>query len=254
MDRKTNILGVDFQNNSQDDVKKIISESIKNGRILSIFTPNPEILKKAQQDQNLLSILNSAELLLPDGIGVILASRILGNPLRERITGIDTGEYLLSVAEKSALKVFLLGAREGVADKAKKDLEKRFPSLLVCGTHHGYFDKQGKENEAVLKEINQASPDILIVCFGCPSQEQWIYKNRPSLPSVRIFIGLGGAIDVWSGNLKRAPIFIRKLCLEWLWRALLQPSRISSLLHIPSFILLILRQKLSKEEKQYNRY
>ena len=188
-------------------------------------------------------MLNSAELLLPDGIGVIYASRILGSPLPERIAGIDMGEYLLRLAAERSLKVYLLGARPGVAELAAANLIKTFPKLIICGTHHGYFNKNGAYNSHLLSEINSAAPDILIVCFGAPAQEKWIYDNKHSLNSVRIIAGLGGSLDVWSGKVSRAPRIMQKLSLEWVWRIFRQPKRITFLFKIPIFLLAVYMQK-----------
>ena len=208
-----------------------------------IFTPNSLILLKASRSAADRRILNSADLLLPDGAGVILASRILGYPIKVRRTGIDTAEDLIAFAEKNSLSLFLLGGKEGVALKAQKRLKKRFPQLKIVGTHHGYFGKDGKENKRVIEMINKSSPDILFVCFGYPTQERWIYENKNALPSTKLLMGLGGSLDVWSGRIKRAPQAMQKANLEWLWRVICEPRRIKDVCSLPLFFVVCARER-----------
>ena len=130
-----------------------------------------------------------------------------------------------------------------MAEAAAKNLKCRLPSLNICGTHHGYFEKSGKENYLVLEEIRAAAHDILFVCFGFPMQERWICDNLSSLTSVRIAMGLGGSLDVWSGNKKRAPKALQAMGLEWLWRSAFEPKRLKILLKIPKFLYFSLLQR-----------
>ncbi len=239
------ILGIRFCDMSSDDARKKICRAMDRRERLKIFTPNPDILLRAQDSPALFSALSSGALLLPDGIGVILASRLLRTPLRERITGIDTGEFILAEAAKRDFGVFLLGAEDGIAENAAKRLTEKYPRLRICGTHHGFFEKNGEENKRVLGNIQKASPDILLVCFGCPAQELWICENADKLPSVSIFAGLGGSLDVWSGSIRRAPRILQKFGMEWLWRAIREPKRLKKLALIPVFLEKVLRQRLT---------
>lgn len=249
MKSSSEILGVRFYAFNQEDVKKEINESLKQGKQTRIFTPNPDILLKAQKNDALRKALNDGALLLPDGIGIILASRLLGTPLPQRITGIDMGEFIISEAERMGLRLFLLGGERGVAGKAAHKLTKKYPRLNICGTHHGFFAKSGTENEKVLELISKAAPDILFVCFGAPAQEIWVCENATRLPSVKLFAGLGGSLDVWSGNISRAPNFMRRCGLEWLWRVTREPKRAKNLINIPVFIEKILKQRISNPNK-----
>ena len=233
--KQTDILGIRFEANKESDVHTIIENTISEKKRISIFTPNPDMIMKAQKDTEFKQILNSADILLPDGIGVILASKMLSCPLPERITGIDVGEYILALAAKRGLKVFLLGGKQGVAELAAKKLCERYKGLCICGAHHGYFDKNGKENKDVTEYVSSKKPDIVFVCFGAPSQEKWICENKELIPTAKIFIGLGGSLDVWSENIKRAPVIFRKLGLEWLWRVAHDLSKADRLFVIPSF-------------------
>ncbi len=206
--------------------------SINSGRRISVFTPNLQIIRSASREPQLRELLNSADILLPDGAGISLLCRINGLARVPRMTGIDTAHFLMRYAGMHGLSVFLLGAEKGVARLAAERLTAEISGLRVCGTHHGYFDKlqSSPENNAVLKKIRQASPDILFVCFGFPIQERWILDNLTELPSVKLCMGLGGSLDVWSGKVRRAPLALRMLDLEWLWRCASQPERFAKLL------------------------
>ena len=232
------ILGIPFSRRSKQETYEVLHALLQKKHHIRIFTPNPEMLCKAHQDASLRKNLLVADLLLPDGVGVILASKIKGTPLPERITGIDTGEWLLRYAASHSRSVFLLGGKDGVADCARKELTSRIPDLNICGTHHGYFNLQtnSTENQRVLKTIQAANPDFLFVCLGSPRQEQWIVENTDELPQLRLSIGLGGALDVWSGNVKRAPKPVQNCGAEWLWRTLQEPKRIGRLRYLPVFL------------------
>lgn len=233
--KNINILGVRVCALTKREIQRKIECRLLLGKRTAIFTPNAEMLSAAARDSSLCTLLNSSDINIPDGIGIYLASRLCGSPLPERSTGIDTAEQILKIAEKQDLRVFLLGGKEDVAHKAALSLKKRYPRLIICGTHHGYFDKDKlcKENSSVIRSINAAKADILFVCFGFPLQERWIAENLPSLSSVRLAMGLGGSLDVWSENIRRAPSWMRSCCLEWLWRAFREPKRAKRLLSLP---------------------
>ncbi|MBQ8850537.1 MAG: WecB/TagA/CpsF family glycosyltransferase [Clostridia bacterium] len=231
------ILGVRFTPIDTKTAYEEIAELLSKQENARIFTPNAEILYKASRERELVDLLNSADMLLPDGVGTVLASRLSDKPLPCRITGIDTAEYVLSLAARSGLSVFLLGGERDVAEKAKGELERRIQGLRICGTHHGYFERSGKENEAVVKMIADAHPDVLFVCLGFPEQEKWIAKNTPSLPFLRLSMGLGGSFDVWSGKVRRAPEAVRRMGLEWLARSLGDMRRLRRLPYLFLFIL-----------------
>lgn len=240
MKESVTILGLPFSRQTRKEALGRIAHMASEGKGTKVFTPNPQMLLGAYKQKDLRTLLSSADLLLPDGVGVTLAARLLGRPLSERITGIDTAEWLLSYGARAGLRFYFLGGREGVAEEAARRMKERYGELLVVGTHHGYFEKEGKENDAILEDIRRRAPHVLFVCFGFPAQEQWIAENLPHLPSVRLAMGLGGALDVWSGQIKRAPHAFQKLGLEWLWRALREPRRLKTVLSLPKFLLLVL--------------
>lgn len=241
------ILGVRVCRYDRNTTQKKLSELLRHRHGVTVFTPNAEILWRAHGSYEYRSILNSATLLLPDGAGVVLASKIKGSAIPERITGIDTGEWLLEHAAKEGLSVFFLGGGHGVADAAAKKLKDKLPALSVCGTHHGYFNKDASSPESmqICRMIRECGADMLFVCLGSPDQEKWILENIASLPSVRLAIGLGGSLDVWSGKVSRAPALFRRSGLEWLFRAMRDPRRLARLRAIPRFLLAAIWESIS---------
>ena len=164
----------------------------------------------------------------------------------ERITRIDTAEEILKIAAENGYSVFLLGGEKGIAEKAALNIKMKLTDINICGYHHGFFTLNGIENTKLLDEINKASPDIIFACMGSPRQEEWILKNTDLIPSLRLSIRLGGSLDVWAKKVKRAPKFIQKISLEWLWRTLLEPRRITTVAKIPLFLFDVHRQKHKK--------
>lgn len=239
------LLGVPFAPLSLADARQRITALLQAPHNAAVFTPNPEMLWQANKDPSLKALLSGADFLLPDGVGVTLAARLRGTPLPARLPGIDMAEWILSYAAEHGLSVFFLGGKPGVAQAAADRLQQRLPTLTVCGTHHGYFEKakESAENQAVITQLRDARPDVLFVCFGFPAQERWIAENTPSLPFLRLSMGLGGSLDVWSGKLRRAPAVFRETGTEWLWRALREPRRILPLLHAPAFLAASLTER-----------
>lgn len=199
-----------------------------------VVTPNPEIVMEARRNAALREALGKAALVLPDGVGLIYASRILGMPLRNRTPGIDFASALFARMAEQGKSVYLLGAKPGVAALAGERLAERFPGLVVTGFHDGYFDED--ENDLVLEEINAAAPDLLLVCLGSPKQEIWMKQNASRL-NVGLMAGLGGALDVYAGVVERAPRRWRELGLEWLYRLIKEPKRITRMVKLPKILL-----------------
>ena len=237
------ILSVNLTTLSKKEILQKILLRTKQQKQTVIFTPNTQILLSADKHKNEAVLLNSASINIPDGIGVVIASKINCGKIKNRISGIDIAEELLFHSQKVGYKIFLLGGNYGIAKRAKKNLCARYPKLNICGTHHGYFHKSGKENKALIKAINQASPDIIFICMGYPLQEKWIVKNKGKLKSVKIFIGLGGSLDVWSGKTQRAPLPLQIMGLEWLYRTIKEPKRARIFIDIPRFLFNILKDK-----------
>lgn len=215
-----------------------LEETIERGTVMAkdgfhyVVTPNPELVNLARQDCEYCNILNNADLTLPDGIGVVYAAKLLGCPVRERIPGIDFASGLLSRMAQDGDRLFLLGARPGVAERAAENLKKQFPDLTVCGAHDGYFT----DDEAVIGTIRAAKADVVFVCMGAPKQEKWIAANGVAT-GAHLMVGLGGCLDVFAGNVKRAPKAWQKLGLEWLYRLFQEPKRIGRMAKLPLFLV-----------------
>ena len=235
------LLSVELCTLTRHELLSLLCRRIEKRAQTSVFTPNTQMLLSAHESEDIRCLLATSTLNIPDGVGVRIAARLRGVRL-ESMSGIDLAEELLLVAASKGYRVFFLGAKRGVAEKAAENIRVRYPTLQICGMHHGYFDKSGAENAAVLKKIRTAAPDILFVCFGFPAQEKWIAENLSSLPSVKLAIGLGGSFDVWSGNLRRAPLLIQKAGLEWLWRTVLEPKRARIFVDIPHFLFLNIKK------------
>lgn len=225
---KINILGVNF-----DQVTP--TQAVETGTVLLhgtgfsyVVTPNPEFVLAAQQDEEFRTILNNASLTIPDGIGVVYASRILGTPLSHRVPGIDFATGMLAVLNQMGGRLFLLGAKPTVAEKAGANIKEQYPNIIICGTHDGYF----KEDAPVVAEVAAAKPDIIFVCLGAPRQEQWLSRFGAET-GAKLGIGLGGALDVFAGNVERAPEVWQKMGLEWAYRLGKEPSRIGRMARLP---------------------
>ena len=225
-----NILGVHVNKYTMDEAVEKACELLSGEGLSMIFTPNSEIILYASNNKEFTEVLNSADMIIPDGIGVVYGAKILKNPLKERVAGFDLVCNLFPKMAEKKQSVFLLGAKPGVAETAAEKLKEKYPGLVIAGTQDGYF----KEDEPVIEKINAASPDFLMVCIGFPKQENWIYNNREKL-NARLAIGAGGCIDVFAGTVQRAPDFYCRHGIEWLYRLVKQPSRFVRMLSLPKF-------------------
>lgn len=241
---RTRILGSGFDHVTMEEAQVQLGSFVVKGNSHLVVTANPEVVMKAKADQLLAEILERSNLVVADGIGVIWASRLIGEPLPERIPGIELAEGLLRQATDSGWKVFLLGGKEGVVDAAKEALLQKLPTLQIVGTHHGYF-KPGLEEEKVVNQIKDTKPDVLLVALGVPRQEKWLAAHLGVL-KVPVAIGVGGSFNVWAGVDKRAPLWIRKINLEWLYRLLRQPWRLKRVAVLPVFVLAVLISRFQK--------
>ncbi len=236
MNDKINIRGVHFNNVTLDEAVSALIENLERGTQCALYTPNSEIVQSCLEDSSLLPIINSAEMIVPDGIGVVKAGKILGTPFcGGKVAGIEVGEELIRRLQNTPHHIYFLGGRPGVAEQAIEKLSEKYPGVTFAGCHDGYFDKEGEENTAVLSTIQSAGADVLFVCLGAPAQEKWIYKNRASLPNVKVFLGLGGSLDGYAGIVKRAPKLFIKLGLEWFYRLITDPRRFKRMLKLPKF-------------------
>lgn len=253
MQEKINIRGVDFDNVTMDEAADIAAQLIEKDGFDYIVTPNSEIVQMCINDASLYSIVNSASLIIPDGIGVVYASKVLGRPLKQKVAGFDLSKRVLDYAAKSGKKVYFFGSapeKDGtpaVCDIAAEKVKELYPGIDVCGTRHGFF--KDEDTDGIIEAINATGADILFVCLGAPKQEKWIFANRDKL-KVSLAMGLGGSLDVYAGTVKRAPDIFIKLNLEWFYRLLKQPKRIGRMMNLPKFLFGTIFYKLSGKDKK----
>ena len=229
---RVDILGVGFDNITMDQA---VAEGV---RLMSTegahyaATPNPEIVEVCREDEAARDAVNGADLVLADGIGVIYGAKIMGTPLKGRVTGIGFAQGLMARMAENGKSLFLLGAKPGVAEKAAERLREQYPGLRIAGTHDGYFQEDGP----VVEAVRGRGADVVFVCLGAPKQEKWMQKNGEAT-GARLLVGLGGCLDVFSGEVKRAPEVFQKLGLEWLHRLIKEPRRIGRMMKLPLFLI-----------------
>ena len=238
--KRVDVLGVGFDDISMEQAVLQACEMIKGNSKAYAVTPNPEIVLMARSNEQLKNALNGADLVLPDGIGIIHGARILGKPLESgRVPGIDFASALFEKMTQFGGSLYLFGAKPGVAAEAGEKLKDKYPGLKIAGTSDGYFD----DDNHIIESINKAQPDLLLVCLGSPKQELWMAANI-GLLDAKLCAGLGGSLDIFAGRIKRAPIIFRKLGFEWLYRVIREPRRIKRIFKLPIFILILVINKM----------
>lgn len=237
MAERINIMGVPVDMVNYEEAMARFRDFVEKDGVSLIVTPNSEIVVNAGKNEALMDAIKQAEMVIPDGVGLVYASKILGHPLQERVTGIDFLGRALGYLAETGKTAYLFGSKPGIADKAAARMEEAYPGLKIAGTHHGYFKEE--EEEEILREINEAAPDLLCVALGSPKQELFVLKYKDRLKA-KAAIGVGGSLDVWSGDLKRAPEFYRKHGLEWLYRFIQEPSRYKRMAALPLFMLKVI--------------
>lgn len=239
MSDKINVRGVLFDNVNFDEAMEKVKELVASEGVSVMYTPNSEIVQACIENDELYKVINSADLIIPDGIGVVYASKILGTPLKQKVPGCEVAEKLMAYASRSGDGVFFFGGgkkteeREAVGVIASEKLKEKYPGINIVGTRDGYFKPE--DVDGIIDEINNSGAKILFVCLGAPKQEKWIYENRDKL-KVNFTAGLGGTLDVFAGVAKRAPAFFLKTNLEWFYRLLCMPSRIGRMMKLPKFL------------------
>lgn len=207
-----------------------------------VATANAEMLLRATHDAELKNILNAADLVVPDGAGTVWAARHLGKSMPERVAGFDLVQELMKIAPAHDFKFFLFGAAPGIANKAKAKAESLYPGIKIVGTRNGYF--KAEDEPEIISLIKSSRADILLAALGVPKQEKWLFKYKDEL-KIPVSIGVGGTFDVMAGVVKRAPLWMQKARLEWLFRAMLQPSRAGRLIALPKFVWKVHKQKVN---------
>lgn len=238
---RTTILGVPFDTGTMKEAAdRAVKMMGENGQHI-ICTPNPEIVMEAQKDSDLLGILKAADMVTPDGVGIVWASKYSDIKINERVSGYDLVINIFERIKDTNYTVYMFGGAPGVAAKAAEVMSRKYEGLKIVGVHDGYFDS--KEENNIITDIKKRRPSLLLVGLGSPKQEKWIYSNL-RLTGAKLAIGIGGSFDVMSGNVKRAPDIVCKFGVEWLYRLIKQPSRFMRMLKLPQFIF-----KVRKEMK-----
>lgn len=234
MRRRPAVLGVSVDSLTMRQAVSKVEEFILSGQPHLIVTANAEMVMLAQKDAELAKILDKAHLAVADGAGVVWAARCHGQSMPERVTGYDLTQQLLDLSAKRGYRVFLFGAKPEVIEKAKQKALTLYPGIQIVGACHGFFTK---ENEDVIVEtIKAAQPDILFAALGVPKQEKWLDKYLYVI-NVPVCMGVGGTFDVMAGTMRRAPLWLQKMSLEWLYRLKQQPERIVRMRVLPCFVI-----------------
>ena len=239
---RIDVLGVGFDNLTLEEAVEAGMDLVRTPGAHYVVTPNPEIVEVCREDPAVMDIVNRADLVLADGIGVIKGAAMLGTPLKGKVPGIEFAAGLLGKLAKEGRSVYLLGAKPGVAELAGKRLSGQYPGLKIAGTHDGYF----QEDAPVVEDIRASGADVVLVCLGAPKQEKWMLHNG-SDTGAHLLVGLGGCLDVFSGTVQRAPEAFQKLGLEWFYRLLKNPSRIGRMMRLPLFLVHVAGEK--REQK-----
>lgn len=248
MTKSVKIFGIDIDNLTLEEVMVILERQLDKEELFTIATPNTEIAMEGKNNKDYVELINSFDLVVPDGIGLIYASKMRKLPLKERVTGFDISIELLKLGQKRDIKLYILAGKPGISEMAAENVEKEYPGISVVGNRNGYFNIE--EEDSIIEEINKTDPDIIFVGLGFPKQEDFINRNRERI-SGKIIIGNGGVTDILAGVNKRAPDIFIKLNLEWFYRLLQEPSRIKRQLSIPKFIFSVLvnRDSVMRGEK-----
>ena len=236
---KINILGCNVDNVDTSLTLQIIDSYIKERTPRHIITLNAEIIYRALNEPTLKEIINDADLVTPDGAGVVWAAKHLGVPLKERVTGIDLLTKISSLAPQKGWKLYFYGGAEGVCAEAKAKLEKQFTGINIVGTKHGFLSHE--ETQEMIADIKASQPDIIFVALGAPRQEYWIKEHKAKL-GIPVSIGVGGSFDVIAGKAKRAPVIMQNLKLEWLYRLAKEPWRYKRMLALPKFVIEVMKR------------
>ena len=242
------VLGVPVHAVSMDQVMQTLYNTLETEERLRIVTVNPEMVMWARNDECMARAICAADLAVPDGNGVVWALRRSGYKEQSRIAGVDLVERIFAhthartrarACARKGLRVFLIGGRRGIPERAGERIEERWPAVKIVGCRHGYFSVE--EEEEIIDEINSSLPDILLVGMGVPRQELWLANHWETM-NAKLGVGIGGGLDLWAGKTKRAPRFLQDCGLEWFYRACVEPRRFFRLLALPRFVLEVMRE------------
>ncbi len=230
-----------FDDLTREEAVQAGAKLLEENKFHYVVTPNPEFILAAGKDEEFRRVLNSADLVLADGIGVVYSAKIKGTPLKGRVPGIEFAADMLSCLSQRGGRLYLLGAKPGVAEEAGRRIAEQYPGVTLCGAQDGYF----QDEEAALLKVAAARPDLLFVCLGAPKQEKWMARWGKHT-GARLAIGLGGALDVFAGRAERAPESWRKLGLEWAYRLKKEPQRAGRMAKLPLVLVKAAGERLKK--------
>jgi N-acetylglucosaminyldiphosphoundecaprenol N-acetyl-beta-D-mannosaminyltransferase len=247
---RVEILGVRVHDCDEDGAVGAIEEFLSERApgVRQVVTVNPEFIIEARRNPAFRELLNTADLATPDGVGIILAARLLGARLRGRATGVGIVNRLGALSARHGHGIFLLGAGPGVGEKAARELERRYPGVRIAGTYAG--SPHERDFEDIRARLEAARPNVLLVAYGAPAQDIWIRRNGEALPgSIKVAMGVGGVFDYLSGRVPLAPATWRRAGLEWLYRLVKQPWRWRRILRVFFFGALVVRKAISGRKR-----
>ncbi|MBR4308252.1 MAG: WecB/TagA/CpsF family glycosyltransferase [Oscillospiraceae bacterium] len=236
---KINVLGVNYDNVTMEEALQKGRQILLGDRPCYCVTPNAEMAYDALKNPDFCALLNGAEIVLPDGAGVVLAAKILKTPLKQKVAGVEFAQNMLAVMEELGSRLYLLGSKPGIAEMAAEKMLQKHPKLNICGMADGYF----KDEQQVVSEINEAQADAVYVCLGAPKQEYFMQTHSSAL-NAKLLCGLGGTLDSIAGTVKRAPRWMIRLQLEWLYRLIKEPRRFKRMLRLPKFIFAAVKKRM----------
>lgn len=236
---KIDVMGLKFDSVTMDEALSCAEALLRGEKAAYVVTPNAEIAYEALQDVQLREMLNGADLMLPDGAGVVLASKLLRTPVKQKVAGVDFAAGLLGVLERNGQSLYLLGGKPGIGGVAAQKMLEAHPQLRIAGIADGYF-----QNEApVIEKINASGADALFVCLGAPKQERFMVQHQQEL-HVHLMAGLGGSLDAFAGTVQRAPAWMIRLNLEWLYRLIREPKRFRRMLRLPKYLWAVMLKRI----------
>ena len=236
---KIDVMGLKFDSMTMDEALSRAEALLRGEKAAYVVTPNAEIAYEALHDGQLREMLNGADLMLPDGAGVVLASKLLRTPVKQKVAGVDFAVGLLGVLERNGQSLYLLGGKPGIGELAAQKMLEAHPQLRIAGIADGYF----RDEAPVIEKINASGADALFVCLGAPKQERFMVQHRQEL-HVHLMAGLGGSLDAFAGTVQRAPAWMIRLNLEWLYRLIREPKRFRRMLRLPKYLWAVMLKRI----------
>lgn len=236
---KIDVMGLKFDSMTMDEALSRAEALLRGEKAAYVVTPNAEIAYEALHDGQLREMLNGADLMLPDGAGVVLASKLLRTPVKQKVAGVDFAAGLLGVLERNGQSLYLLGGKPGIGELAAQKMLEAHPQLRIAGIADGYF----QDEAPVIAKINASGADALFVCLGAPKQERFMVQYQQEL-HVHLMAGLGGSLDAFAGTVQRAPAWMIRLNLEWLYRLIREPKRFRRMLRLPKYLWAVMLKRI----------